>query len=259
MKSERRHELQQSEMVREFGKVRQFFHKWGNHLAWGVLIAAVIFAIGFYAYRSRRQKQDQLLARLNRVQTASLSQADSLSQAEHINELQELAGQQDNRRVAAQAGVLLGDGYFVQYVVGGEDDDFPLEPEEALNQAEQAYRRVIEQYGDFPRRVSRARYGLAKILETRQRFDEARKQYQAILDLPGLEGDPIVMLASEDAEAIDDLRQPVKLSETQPATTTEPAPLPPGPDALPESPVPSDQPLPGTPPAVPETPEGDEP
>lgn len=247
MKSERRHELQQSEMVREFGKVRRFFHKWGNHLAWGLLIAAVIFAIGFYAYRSRSQKQEQLLVRLNRVQTAGLSQA------EHINELQELASQQDNPRVAAQAGVLLGDGYFVQYIVGGEDDEFPLDPEEALEQAEQAYRRVIDRYDNFPRQVSRARYGLAKILETQERFDEARQQYRAILELPGLEGDPIVTLASEDVKAIDDLGQPVKLAETQPAPTTEPAPLPPGPQALPESPVPSDQPLPGTPPAAPDT------
>ncbi|MGC9455663.1 MAG: hypothetical protein ACP5HU_12495, partial [Phycisphaerae bacterium] len=76
MKSKRRHELQQSEMVREFGKLRQFFSKYGNYITWGILIAAVIFAIGFYAYRSNKQKQDQLLMRLNRVQIAGRPRAE---------------------------------------------------------------------------------------------------------------------------------------------------------------------------------------
>lgn len=247
MKSKRRHELQQSEMVREFGKLRRFFHKYGNHIAWGVLIAAVIFAIAFYAHRSKQRKQDQLLARLSRAQTAGLAQA------EHINELKELTAQQDNLRVAAQAGVMLGDAFFLQYVVGDdEESDFPLTRDEALPQAEDAYRRVIDSYGRFPRQVSRARYGLAKVLETQQRFDDARRQYQAILEMPGLEGDPIVTLAGEDIAAMDNLDQPVKLAQTQPAATTEPSTLPTTQNDLSETPLPTTQQLPRDPAEIPE-------
>ncbi|MGC9455664.1 MAG: tetratricopeptide repeat protein, partial [Phycisphaerae bacterium] len=193
------------------------------------------------------------LMRLNRVQIAGRPRA------EDINELTELSAQQDNRPVAARAGVMLGDAYFMHYAIGGGDEEFPIEPDEAIAQAEQAYRRVIEQYGDSPREVSRARFGLAKILETRGMFGEARQQYQAILELSGLEGDPIVELAADDLETLDDRTEPVEFAETQPTTATAPATMPAEPEVLPETPLPSDAALPGTPPLVPDGTDSDEP
>jgi hypothetical protein len=250
MKSKRRHELQESALSQEWDKLRRFFRKWGNHVAWGGLIAAVIIAIAVYAYRSHTRQQQELRVRLSRLQTGGVPAE------QRISELKELIAQDDNRGIAARAAVMLGEAYFARHVFP-DSDVTPEQAEQALPSAEDAFRRAIRDFADYPRQVSRARYGLSKVLESGRRFDEAREQYRAILEMEGLEGDPVLTLARSELEAVDDLATPVELPRTRPAATTMRTTLPIGPFEMPETlpaataPVPSVEAPPATQPTEP--------
>ncbi len=253
MKSKRRHELKENTLAHEFSRIRQFFSNWGNHITWGLLIAAVIFAIGYYGWTRHRRAQRELVVRVSRLQHIRVPRD------EDIVELRDLAAQQGNRRVAAQASVLLGNAYYARHLFGNEEVT-DQEREEAVAQAEEAFRDVITHYEDFPRQVSRARYALAKLLKNQDRFDEAREHYQAIVEMDAMEGDPIVQMAGEAIDALDELAEPVTFADVpaqpmfEPTVPDDPGMVPDVPPADPDMDIPSELPPDVMPEQVPESP-----
>jgi len=218
MKSQRRHELQENVLGSELAQIANFFKEKGTAIVVGLLAVAVIAAIVAYAYGSIRDKQIKLRNDFDQAMKDR-----SISPEQRVATLERLSGQDDNKRIAAESLVALGDEYSRRMLVAGPTAD-AVQWKGFADLAEGYYRRAVETYPDQQAIVGRARFGMAKLAEGREDFETARGEYRAVLDMSGLEGYPVHAMASRALADLEDLTAPAPMATTAPAEPeTQPA------------------------------------
>jgi len=213
MKSQRRHELQENALIAELGRIVQALRKRGNLIAWGVLIAALVAMIAVFAWKKSRQAEIELQAKFDRVMAPDTA----LSDEDRLAGLRELAEQDDDEVKAALATVELGDIYARRMVVAGPKAD-PAQWKRLADKAAGYYREVISRFADQNLPLAKAHLGLAKLAESQQDFETAKAEYQAVLKLTALTGQPVMRRAERGMQQLDMLSSPVRMATTAPST-----------------------------------------
>ncbi|MHC4295177.1 MAG: hypothetical protein ACYSTL_06290, partial [Planctomycetota bacterium] len=170
MKAKRRHELQENVLSSEIVKVAQFFRKRGGAVAWGVLVAGLILFVIFYA-RQRAAEADAQL----REQFARAVSDMTLAPPDRVRMLLELLKQEDNRVLAARAGIHLANEHLRQINTAGPSAE-PAEISRMTEMAIAVYRQVIQRFPDMKLPTAQAHLGLGKIAENKGLFDAASEQ-----------------------------------------------------------------------------------
>ncbi|MBN1942987.1 MAG: tetratricopeptide repeat protein [Phycisphaerae bacterium] len=212
MKSQRRHELLQNTLDSEIAKLKEFFRRYGSKLSWGLLIVAVIvFGVVLW---NRRAEQKRAEVQYQYDQVRSLAVQKDANRDEILTRLRALSEQDSVPWVAADAALTLGRVYAVEALTAPTGKTRKL----ALDAAQTSYQRVIDAFDDYPVAVAGAQLGLGKLEETQDQLEAARKRYQLVLDMPGLDGYPVKTLAQEALHQLDSLEgKPIRLATTLPA------------------------------------------
>jgi len=187
MKAERRHELKHNTLDSELGQMIQWVKNHGTAILWGIALAAlaatlVIFLIGRVGAERRR-----LWAQ---YQQAVLDPDETLTPADRLAMLADVADQDSYRHLAAMAAMRMADLHMnTPYLQRGAG------AAESWDQAKAAYERVIAEFGDEPTQVALAYVGLATLAENQGDLDTALTHYNAVLALPGAAGTPAAIIA----------------------------------------------------------------
>lgn len=211
MKSQRRHELQKNTLDAEITRLRTFYQKHGSKLSWGlVIVAAIVLGVVFWNRRAERQRAD---VQYQYDQVQRLSVQPNVNREEIVTRLRALSEQDTVLWVSADAAFTLGRMHAIEALTAPS-----LEARgKALQAARADYNRVIDAFDDHPVAVAGAQLGLGKLEEGQGNFDAARKRYQIVLDMPGLDGYPVKTLAQEALRQLNTLGTSVRLATTLPA------------------------------------------
>jgi len=223
MKAKRRHELHENVLSAELVQIVEFLKKRGAAIAVALLIAALVGLVIAWAYGKSAEKRQKLQSQLDRIAIDR-----TLTPGERIAILEGLGAQDDDKRIAADALVALGNEFFARMIIGGASRD-AAEWQELSDRAVIYYRRVINGYPDQKPAVLEAHLGLGKLAETRGDFKAARSAYKTALEMTELSGYPGMRRAQESLDQLDELARPVLMASTRPAgATTQPdsAPVP---------------------------------
>ncbi len=230
MKSQRRHELQENVLSAEITQVVNFLRKRGGAIAWGVLIAALIFFVIVYARSRSQQKTARLQADFERATVDP-----NLPSDQRVRLLEELSEQDDDERLAALATLELGIDCAARMNAAGPATD-PVEWKGLADRAAVYYRKVISEFADRKLAVAKAHLGLGKLAESRGDFEAASAEYQAVLRISELSSHPIAMQTGASLRQLGMLARPVQMATTAPTTqpASQPATQPAsGPETLP--------------------------
>ena len=213
MKSKRRHELQHNVLDAELGKVIEFLQTRGIHLVLGILAVVLIVVLIVTAVNSYHRKRYDLEVRFAQAITQVSGIEDSIAS------LEQLAGQDTDKRIAAMACATLADMYVLQTY----EDQTDISPERKQSLTDQAvlyYRQVISDFADQPVAVAKAHLGLGSLAESRGDFDQALAEYEAIRRI----SEPTIQLvglrAMRNLESLVTRRVPVAMATTAPAAAT---------------------------------------
>ena len=286
MKAERRHELKTNALARRLEGLPDYWREYGSRILLAILVAMIVFLLVRYWNEKKARQAAELTTSLEQVQR-ELVQLDQLPMLylsappnKIADERQRLAQEADQAlatvlntakdpKMIANAWRFRGDLEWTLANlpdVPGADTQPTLKvtnKDALLNDSRNAYQQVLSQSADDPLDVFSARLGLAAIAENQGQWDEARKQYQTILDagnMPAAFKDyastrlrqltedqrpitlapaaPLPTAATRPATAS---TQPTILGPEAPAATSQPGTLPPttGPAAGPlETPAP---------------------
>jgi predicted negative regulator of RcsB-dependent stress response len=182
MKATRRHELQHNVLDAELGQILGFFRRHGAKLSYGLLAVAVVVLGWTLWHRHAVSKQVDIQNRYEQLRV--LAARPGAKPEDLAAGFRELAEQDTVPWVAADALVSLGHMHATQAVL----NDDPQARRKAQAEARSAYQQVVQQFGGHPAIAAAARVGLGKLAEDEQKFDEAKKQYQAVLDMPNIGG-----------------------------------------------------------------------
>ena len=218
MKSRRRHELQENVLGSEITKVVAFFRRRGNVIAWGALVLALIGFVIVYAQRRSTASAARVHGQFDKAMLDDTATPD-----ERVQILRELIDQDDDRRIAAQAHVELGNELAARMLVAGPTID-PLEYKRLAEGATSYYLIVIRTFADQTLPVAEAHLGLGQLAETRGDFDAARMEYQIVLQNKDLSGYPVADRAQMSLDQLDEIARPVAMASTAPATQPTTAP-----------------------------------
>ena len=220
MKSKRRHELQHNTLDAELAKLLAFVKKRGSVIFWVVMIAlATVLAVKVVGGWSREKRDNPRAEYANIKMDARRSAAGPDEVDELLERLRELTEQQDNKSVAALACVDAGDiasGMFLDL-----EAKLAIEQREQYGKkAEKFYRKAVDDFPEEPLAVAKARVGLAKLAEGRADMSTARAQYEAILAIPEMAGQPVRRRATEGLAMLKVLEKPVRMATTAPSDAT---------------------------------------
>jgi tetratricopeptide (TPR) repeat protein len=220
MKAKRRHELHENVLSAELVQIIEFAKKRGAAIVVGLLILALVGLVVAWAYGKAREKRENLQLQLERTATDA-----TLTPTERITILEGLAGQDDDKRIAAGAFIALGNEFFSRMIVAGPRD--ATEWRVLYDRAASDYRSVINSYPDQKPSVLEAHLGLGKLAETLGDFDAARSEYQTALRMTELSGHPAIRRVQDSLDQLEDLARPILMASTRPAgLTTAPATQP---------------------------------
>jgi predicted negative regulator of RcsB-dependent stress response len=202
MKSERRHELETNDLARKIVQAPNYFKTYGGQIA---LVVVVVVAVALLVNYRIRSKRANLAATQNGVATArdSINRLASMNPmaatprevaarrqqliSDAIQAIDTVNERSEDPKYLSKAQVLRGDLYWtaanlMELPGAATQPALAVEPkaEDALTQAEAAYKRVLENYPDQMLACATARFGLAAIAENRGTWDEARKQYESL-------------------------------------------------------------------------------
>jgi tetratricopeptide (TPR) repeat protein len=204
MNSERRHELETNDLAKKIIQAPDYFKMYGGRIALAVVVVVAVAMLVNFRVRSNREnlvaaQQALATARESVGQVGALNmmavgqepelvarrRQETISAA--VQAIDTVNERSEDRKLLAQAAVLRGDLYWnvanlAELPAAATRPALAVEPkaEEALGQAEAAYKRVLESYGDQVQPVVTARFGLAAVAENRGEWDEARKHYEAL-------------------------------------------------------------------------------
>lgn len=223
MKTKRRQELRTNELIRQLVELRDFIYlrwRWVVAVTAAIVVAAACLWYWQYTRKTRREEGLKAIASVR-------EEADPTARVER---LQRIAQEYADAHVVQAA---------LERIAGTAAEalmSLPATPAEQEKRArlleaqENAYRRLLSEFGDKPQTAALARLGLAAVMENRGRFEEARQHYKAVLEDARLDAAAAYKaLAARDNATLDARMQPIEvlpaLPKTQPTTqaTTGPA------------------------------------
>jgi len=211
MKARRRHELKSHELADSLEQLVQFLREHGSKVLTGLVVVVLAASVGFYLYRNRQISRQQGWQQLYASGTRS-------GQV-RPDDLQRLAEQTSDEKLAALAWKRVGDMLLAEYLFADEAD----RPDIA-RRAQQAYQTVLDRYSDNALAAGGARMGLAILRENLGQWDAAKKDYEQLAADRSLAGLALSGLASQRLKELDQWRRlPAKIVATAPAAT-KPAP-----------------------------------
>jgi hypothetical protein len=215
MKSQRRHELQQNVLNAELARSVEFFKKWKTVIMWTVVLALMVVLAVLYTVRHYQSKRLEAQAQYDRLIRNPQGGAE-----EFVHEMSTLAAG-DDRTLAALANLQLGEHYLRRFLLasaasGGEQNAL-------AEQATAYYRRVIADFKDQRVALGWAHIGLAHLAESRHDPSEAAKEYQAVLSMTDLAGQPVVLQADQGSRNLEFIKTPVRMATTTSAPASSPA------------------------------------
>jgi hypothetical protein len=218
MKSQRRHELQQNILNAELAKSVKFLKEKKTTVVWAVTLVVAAVLAGFLIINNIRSRHLRDQALYDRLTVSPLT-----SDEEFIDGMNRLAAGGD-KRLAALANVQLGN-YFSKHLLfaGGAGDQ--AEQKELADQAASYYQKAIQDFPEQRLAVAEAHVGLAKLAEWRRDFATAAQEYQAVISMSDMAGQPVAVQAYESFASLNSLKNPVKLATTSsaPSAASKPA------------------------------------
>jgi hypothetical protein len=238
MKAQRRHELKQNTLAHGLETLPDVGRRHGTKILLVVMVGLAVALLIRSRVNSSREAEEQAAHRLSygrelidQLQTAAerVPPAQFVTVAQEISKNVDTAVRQvleasDDPRAIAEARIIQGDLNW-HLAVMPEPPGATTRPELALprsddqflQSAADAYEAAVEQPGAPHESVVTARLGLAAVAENRAQWDQAREQYQKVLD-DGATPKPLKDLAAASISRLEMLRKPPLLA-TQPATT----------------------------------------
>jgi hypothetical protein len=208
MKSERRHELKTNTLANRLEELPNFWRQYGSRLILVVLLVLLVIAIvEIRANNAQKQRlaaseqltvvrrnilylqiRDNLIDRVPPEELAAFRGQYIADATNALEVIQQAAGYVD-AATNAEALLARGDLYWTEanlVELPGSTTRPSLNlsraPENLLDDAESAYKKVVSDYPDQSDAVQAARMGLGAIAENRSHWDEATADYQAIVD-----------------------------------------------------------------------------
>ncbi|MCK5114683.1 MAG: tetratricopeptide repeat protein [Phycisphaerae bacterium] len=213
MKSERRHELEHNTLDAEISKTVTFFKRHLNKILTIILVVLVLVVGWMWWDRTQAKKAweeqsqyDQLCNQIGAT-NATPEKNDKL-----IKGFLELSRNSSSSEIAANSLLQIATLYSLQGLNANDSDT----QDKAYKKAESYYKQIVSEYDELPFIVAAAKIGLGKLAETRKDIPEAKKQYQAAADTPGIKGYPVKKLADDSLLSLDDFDGNVKLASTLP-------------------------------------------
>lgn len=210
MKSERRHELQTNTLYVELRRISEFCKANSNRIMWGLVAVAVLILAVVFVQRWQGKKVSERQAMFERA----------MADVGMETELQQLAEQTSDKRIASLSCVGLGDRAARRALMASA----PAERIAALEEASKWYGKAVSQFPQETIALAKAKYGLAKLAETNGELDKARVLYGEIIGMPSMNGNGMAFLARESMDKLDTLASPVKMATTRPSTQPASAP-----------------------------------
>ena len=242
MKGKRRHELKSNDLAAALADFGQFFQSWGVYVVGGVAVVVVVAFIVTYMGSARADAIDQAYWELMTTeQQATPSQQAPRTDAElqqALDKVSDLVDRTNDEQFKVQALAKRGD-MALNAAMSGQTSIRP----EFLDEAAQAYERVVDQYRSHVLHYGKALYGLYLVEADRfavdqdsSHRDKAAGYLEKIRDDSRLSGTPYAKLAIGALNNIDETFQPIRFPEA-PAATPAPVTAPFARD--PDAPLPS--------------------
>ena len=243
MKAERRHELQQNSLVRGIENLPSFWREQGSKIALAVIAAALVFVLVRWYTTSRTEKADRVAQQLAAAELM-LSNFRETGQEPRmvrmagqvrtsINDaVNDVLSSTDDPARLAEARLIRADLNWQLAALGDPseaatrpDAGLKEKPAELLDAAAKEYQAVIDQPGLPPRLVARAHFGLAAVNEERRQWLQARSNYEAITKNPGIPK-AFQDLATARIELLSKLEAPLLLGRPRRPEPAKPPPTP---------------------------------
>jgi hypothetical protein len=202
MKSQRRHDLQTNSLAKALSQAPGFFRKHGAKVFLAIIVVGLLIIV--LRQRSNLAQQEMNVGWSN--VTVAREAIDQLAQSSHMGmgseaefnfrgkqvEMVSTAGKtaegSDHRPLAAAGLVVRGQlnwtlANLPEIEGAATRPSLKMEQTSAeyLERAEDAYRRVVKDYGDVTASEAAARFGLAACAENRRDWAAAREQYEAVM------------------------------------------------------------------------------
>jgi len=224
MKAQRRHDLRQNVLDAELGKLVGFFRRRGTYILWGVVGAALVLMVAWYAHGQSVKNTASIQSQYDEMVMLQTSPG---SEDQVVKGLTELSEQTKIPWIAADACVRLGDVYARAALASSSQSDSI----ELVNRAVASYRKAIDGFPRDKTAAARGHLGLGQLAESLRNFQEARSQYAAVAERKDLAGYPVAALAEGKLRNLAALEKPVDMATTlpsQPATApaSQPASAP---------------------------------
>jgi hypothetical protein len=211
MKSDRRHELQQNELADWLGQHLEMLKPHGTSILLGLVTAAVVVLGGMWYFSGESSAAAQSWS----------SYFGAFNQREPGKALEQLVKDKPGTQTALWAQQAIGDMNLAQGAAMLFSDR--AEAQKMLQKAQDTYKLVEAAAGD-PGLKARAQFGMAKVLESLCKPEEAAKYYQLAADTQ--KDTAIGKAAAADAQRMKDDRQVALLAWFASQTPKKPAPIP---------------------------------
>ncbi len=215
MDSEHRHELQENDLAEFIANFGEWWSKHGNTVLTVILVVSVVFLGKRWIDARAESAHEQAWS--------DLATATSPESFRHTAE------SHDNPAVRALAYLQGGDLLLAQSKKNQDASPDaapstapPLTPDQALHEAELMYKQVLADPNTHTVFKLNAHLGLATVAESRQLWNEAQQQYQAIIDTAGPGYDAIAGQARARLANLDELAKPIYLVEPTPQLSIDP-------------------------------------
>ncbi len=218
MKAEDREELQQNDLAEWMYHVPLLLKNYGAYIL-------LVIALGVLGVKLWYWHQDSQTHELQQAWTALEATSQSTS-SNPPDKLRSIISETSNRSLQGFAYAKLGKFYLDYLTLGAPAEGVQgvkVSTDQATREAQEAFNKVIAEYSDQTLALAEARLGLAVLAENNHQWDEARKQYQAILAKSGpLADTPFADVAQSRMSKLDEWSKPALLvasAATEPAQT----------------------------------------
>jgi len=206
MESQRPHGPEETETNETWHTIRDWWRQWGNTVLTAIIIVALIVA-GYRFYTARQAQQHNAAWR----DLATATSPDTLMNVAESHEVGAVS-----TLAKLRAADLLND----QAVTPATSDDQNQTAGEMLERARRLYEGIVSNENASPVIRANALLGLGAVAESQGNLEQARKQYQQLMELtrqPGL--DHLAQQAESRLALLDQLSEPVVFAApaTQPA------------------------------------------
>lgn len=199
MRAEERHRLKTNELAQKLAELPEYLRKHSKLITIGVAVLVLVGVVGGFwwssrkkAYSRRNEELQGLLPQINQIQIMAANAAqdpgtDTKSAEASAYNTSGLLGALQNLSLEAQgtsvgmaalmqqADLKRSQLYYTNRLLSEE------EREKICRDAENLYRKILNQYGTRPMAAGMAKLGLALVAEDRGDWEKAKKTYEEIL------------------------------------------------------------------------------